>query len=165
MRIAFKKKTGGRFDLICVRDDGSVSRGKSVPGMGEAAIPHDLVHYAVETVLGLRRGFYGLVAEGWGIDELLTPDGKKEYAGNNDAQLAELLVSMFQSEMGYQPENKAKFHEILAGRCAEAGLIMPIITDARLAQVRESLVSFEARWRAMKTDDVLQVEFPPKAKA
>ena len=33
-------------------------------GLGAA---HDLTHYAVETTLGLRQGFYGLLAQGWDI--------------------------------------------------------------------------------------------------
>jgi hypothetical protein len=27
---------------------------------------HDLTHYAVETALGYRRDFFGLITEGWG---------------------------------------------------------------------------------------------------
>jgi hypothetical protein len=36
-------------------------------------VAHDLTHFAVETILGYRRGFYGLVAEGWALSDFGTP--------------------------------------------------------------------------------------------
>lgn len=34
---------------------------------------HDLLHYAVETTMGLRDSFYGLVAAGWNLEDFSKP--------------------------------------------------------------------------------------------
>lgn len=34
---------------------------------------HDLTHYAVESTLGLSHGFYGLVSQGWHLDDFGQP--------------------------------------------------------------------------------------------
>jgi hypothetical protein len=49
---------------------------------------HDLTHYAVETVLGFRRGFYGLVANGWDFAD----SARRELP--DDAGSAELVASL-----------------------------------------------------------------------
>src|SRR6185437_11388716 len=69
MKIQFTKKADGSAVFKCVRPDGSVTWQKQ-EGKHAAFFPlHDLTHYAVETELGFRRGFYGLIAEGWEIAE------------------------------------------------------------------------------------------------
>src|SRR5688572_21044751 len=57
----------GRAVLRVVRADGS-STWQVHDGPQAAFFPfHDLTHLAVETVLGTRDGFYGLLADGWDI--------------------------------------------------------------------------------------------------
>ncbi|HEY3484128.1 MAG TPA: hypothetical protein VGK49_02035 [Ilumatobacteraceae bacterium] len=46
-----------------VRRTGGVVRGGYMP-IGRGVIPHDLAHMAAESVLGLRHGFWGLLALG-----------------------------------------------------------------------------------------------------
>ena len=55
--------------LRCARDDGSESWQRQRGTQGRFFPLHDLAHYAVETTLGARQGFYGLVAAGWEIDD------------------------------------------------------------------------------------------------
>jgi hypothetical protein len=65
--IELTKHKDGSAVLRCIRGDGSVTWQKE-EGTNAGFFPlRDLTHYAVETELGFRRGFYGLIAEGWEI--------------------------------------------------------------------------------------------------
>ena len=67
LQITITKRTDGGYVIACTRADGSVTWQKSASA---AFFPvHDLTHFAVETELGHRRGFYGLVAEGWNFND------------------------------------------------------------------------------------------------
>jgi len=59
LRIQFEKQRDGAVVFRCVRGDGTSTWQKHA---GKAAIffPfHDLTHYAVESTLRFRQGFYG----------------------------------------------------------------------------------------------------------
>jgi hypothetical protein len=60
---------GDRYFTEVERDDGAVIR---LRGPGAHGIPHDLVHYVVESELDVDRGFWGKVARGENV-------GKVEY--------------------------------------------------------------------------------------
>ena len=65
--IRLTRNVGGGSTLRCDRVDG-MATWQTHRGKQASFFPmHDLVHYAVETHLGFRRGFYGLIAEGWDI--------------------------------------------------------------------------------------------------
>ncbi|MEO6878234.1 MAG: hypothetical protein ABI205_07125, partial [Gemmatimonadaceae bacterium] len=65
--VRFKKKSDGSAALQCTRADGTVTWQRQEGELGQFFPLHDMTHLAVESVLGLRRAFYGLVAEGWDI--------------------------------------------------------------------------------------------------
>ena len=69
MRVQITKKADGSCVLRCVRDDGSVTWQKQTERQAAFFALHDLTHFAVETALGYRRGFFGLIAEGWEIED------------------------------------------------------------------------------------------------
>src|SRR5712675_2192817 len=56
--------------LRCVRGDGSVIWQKQGGRNAGFFALHDLTHFAVESVLGVRRGFFGLIAEGWDVEDM-----------------------------------------------------------------------------------------------
>ena len=68
MLIQITKRPDGAGVLRCTRADGSVTWQKQERHAAHFAL-HDLTHYAVETVLYAKRGFFGLVAEGWAIED------------------------------------------------------------------------------------------------
>jgi hypothetical protein len=63
-----KRKDGGGV-LRCVRADASETWQKQESRHAAFFALHDLTHFAVESALGYRRGFYGLIAEGWDVDD------------------------------------------------------------------------------------------------
>ena len=68
LRIEIVKQADGTGVLRCTREDGSVTWQKQTRHAAHFAL-HDLTHYAVETALGYRQGFFGLLAAGWDVEE------------------------------------------------------------------------------------------------
>src|SRR5471030_985883 len=67
--IELKKISAERASLTCRRPDGSATWARV-----HSFFPlHDLTHFAVETELALSRGFFGLVAAGWQLDDFTQP--------------------------------------------------------------------------------------------
>lgn len=72
LRILFAKakEQGSQDVLTCIREDGSRTWSKL-----HAAFPiHDMTHYAVETELRAKDGFFGLLAHGWDIADFGVPE-------------------------------------------------------------------------------------------
>src|SRR5256885_9526625 len=57
--IRIKKNPDGRRSLSCTRADGTTTWQRQEGGQAAFFPRHDLTHYAVETVLAHRSGFYG----------------------------------------------------------------------------------------------------------
>ena len=67
MRVQIAKRADGCGVLRCIRDDGSTAWQKQPDRYAAFFALHDLTHFAVETTLAYRRGFFGLVAEAAGF--------------------------------------------------------------------------------------------------
>ena len=57
---------------------------------------HDLAHYAVETELRHRLGFFGLLAEGWDFPDFAENRGRRPMQA--DADPSELIVGLLDAE-------------------------------------------------------------------
>ena len=71
--IRIKRHADGAASLSCTRADGSVTWQRQGGKLGAVFPPHDLTHFAVETTLGYRHAFFGLVADGWEIADFAAP--------------------------------------------------------------------------------------------
>src|SRR5436853_7103438 len=94
--IRIKKNTDGSAALTCTRADGTVTWQRQQGVQGRFFPRHDLTHYAVETVLGHRRGFYGLVAEGWNLTDFGYPWPRGRMPPDMDP--SELIVGFLDGE-------------------------------------------------------------------
>src|SRR3954471_4333927 len=94
--VRIKKKDDGSAALSCTRADGSVTWQRQDGAQGRFFPLHDLTHLAVESTLGFRRAFYGLLAEGWDISHFGAPGGAERLPP--EALLAEVLVGLFDVE-------------------------------------------------------------------
>src|SRR3954454_18258245 len=91
--IRIKKARDGRTALSCTRADGTTTWQRQQGGQAAFFPRHDLTHYAVETTLGLREAFFGLVASGWDMSDFGSPWPRG--ALPPQANVAELIVSFF----------------------------------------------------------------------
>jgi hypothetical protein len=96
VRVQITKKADGSGVLRCIRADGSVTWQKQTDRHAAYFSLHDLTHFAVETTLGLRRGFFGLIAEGWDIEDTTGKGARGPLPP--DAGQAELIVGIFSAE-------------------------------------------------------------------
>jgi hypothetical protein len=97
LRIQMTKQPDGAVVLRCTRKDGSSTWQKHTKHAAHFVL-HDLTHYAVETTLGYQRGFFGLIAEGWDLEDT-TGKGAR---GPLSAETVEVekIVGLFDSERG-----------------------------------------------------------------
>lgn len=137
MKVRFRKSPAGKPHVIsCRRDDGTETYGPIPPQPG---VPHDIIHYCVESTLGLRRAFFGTVASGVAIPDAadrwktLGPEAKAESAR------AEQIVAWFQNPTARMPTVPASPAELAA-------------IEAKIAELYE-------RWQALGDKDAFEVDW------
>ena len=157
--LQFTKRTDGRTILRCVRDDGSETWQKQEGSHANFFPLHDLTHYAVETELGFKRGFYGLIATGWDIAETTgkTPRGQLP----DEAIEVEYIVSAFSAERaGGAVTSAAEFNQLAATFAGAKGLPQPRpLSDMDLTRVRSRIDELFLRWRTLRPGDTLELIF------
>jgi len=159
--IRIKKNRDGRTSLSCTRADGTTTWQRQEGGQAVFFPRHDLTHYAVETVLGHRRGFYGLVAAGWDLSDFGSPWPRGRIPV--DANLSEVIVSFFDLERRTGEIGLAKdLNETIARFCSEHSMpAPPLLTDDDLNRVRQKRGEVFARWEAIQPGDALELPFVP----
>jgi hypothetical protein len=157
--IEFTKQKDGSATLRCTRADASVSWQKQ-EGKHAAFFPlHDLTHYAVETELGFRRGFYGLIAEGWDIAE--TTGKTARGALPTETLEVEYLVSAFSAERaGGTVTTAAEFNDLSATYARANRLRNPRkLSDEELDRVRSRFNELATKWRALAAGATIELSF------
>lgn len=145
LSIRLQRGRDGPDVISCVRADGSRTW-QRLPG----GLPvHDLMHYAVEKVLGLRDGFYGLVARGWNMADFYPRENRANLP--IEAEWEEFLVALLQTEMSDGVERSApEFNATLADMLRGGGLSPSReLTEAELAAVRTLSFELATQWWAL----------------
>jgi hypothetical protein len=150
LQIQIKKRADGSGVLRCVRADGSMTWQKQEGRYAPFFALHDLTHFALETVLGTRRGFFGLIAEGWDIEETTGKSARGPLP--DQAREVEYMVGALDSERAsgaiWTAEDfnqQAAIHASAAG-----GKELRQLTDDELARVRARRAELFAAWRAVE---------------
>ena len=160
LSIRIKKKTDGAAALSCTRADGSTTWQRQEGQLGRFFPLHDLTHYAVESVLGFKRGFYGLLAEGWDITRFNEPGASKQLP--EEAGLAEVLVGFFDVERATGTRATAEdFNWKIRTYYDEHGTPTPTfrMTDDQLDRIRALRADLFSRWHAVQPGDSLELNF------
>jgi hypothetical protein len=154
--VRIKKKPDGDAALSCVRADGSVTWQRQEGPRGRFFPLHDLTHYAVETVLGHRRGFFGLVAEGWDFTDFAAPWPKGRFPPDMDP--SEMIVGLLDAER-YQGEQMtiAELSERQNGRMIHSAI--EGVSDRDLAAIRARRAELFAMWEALPPGETLELPF------
>lgn len=160
LTIRIKKKTDGGAALSCTRADGSVTWQRQDGRLGEFFPLHDLTHYAVETVLGFKQAFYGLVAAGWDIASFELPGTAARLP--DEAKIGELIVGFFDVERATgEGGNAADFKWKIDTYFDEHGQPAPpfSISDEQLTAIRERRARLFEKWRALPAGETLELRF------
>jgi hypothetical protein len=157
--IRIKKKTDGSAALSCLRSDGSTTWQRQEGQLGRFFPLHDLTHYAVESVMGFQRAFYGLVAEGWDLSDFGTVESRGKIP--DEAGLAESVVGLFDLErMTGERGNAEQMNEQLRTVRADRGLSTTLsITDEQIARIRELRAELFDRWKTVPPGEALELSF------
>src|ERR1700737_2708676 len=91
--IRIKKGRDGRTPRGCTRADGTTTWQRQEGAQATFFPKHDLTHYAVETALGHREGFYGLVSAGWDFSDFGSPWPRGRLPV--EASISEMIVGLF----------------------------------------------------------------------
>ncbi|MEK0431686.1 MAG: hypothetical protein RL139_1490 [Gemmatimonadota bacterium] len=157
LRIEIKKTHDGRPSLACVRADASRTWARVHPFLPT----HDLAHYAVESVLGIDDAFFGLIAQGWAIDDFASPGAVRRLPAA--AMYVERIVGYV--ERGMAPDAAALASALaLDGTTAAAptaaGGEFPAVTETQLAAITALRAACIAEWRALPPGETMRLTFP-----
>ncbi|MCW3846356.1 hypothetical protein OF829_03825 [Sphingomonas sp. LB-2] len=148
MRLIFTKGAGKMDRLEMIHADGR-SEGLDCPK--QRIIPHDMVHYAVESVLG-ARGFIARVAAG--EVAALTMEGGRESDG------VERLVEALQGDGwsgGTAPAEEVR--DLYRVTCEARGCPMLPVDAAAIDAIRARIAELTAEWEAVPVGGAMEVEF------
>jgi hypothetical protein len=165
LHVRFKRHPDGSASLTGTRRDGSVTWQRQRGPSALVFPPHDLTHYAVETVLGFRGGFYGLLADGWEISDFAAPWPRGPIP--EEALVAELIVGFFDVERRHgAPLTVEAFHAQAAQHIASRRAVgkktpthLPALTDDELDRVRACRAELLAQWTAVPAGGALDLRF------
>src|SRR5437868_1711781 len=149
MIIRFSKRQG-TVVLTCVRRDGSTTYSKSAHG--EFFALHDLMHFAVESILDCRDSFFGLIAQGWGIP-LFNESGTAARLPAQAIQ-TELIVGQLQQEAAFgTPSTAADFNRTLTESWAQrkaADHTLRLLTEQELSIIRQRYAELLWKYRSLE---------------
>jgi hypothetical protein len=146
MRLIFTKR-GGKHDDLAIERDGRERETLSCPKQG--IIPHDMVHFAVESALS-HRGFLGLVADGQPAAFATT--------GGDAEEAIERLVEVFQAEMWGGRVAAADLLATYEQACGDRGHPSVPISPVDVEAIRTRLDQLTADWSAVPLNGSLTLE-------
>ena len=153
LRIELTKRRDGATILRMTRADGSATWQRH-EGQTAAFFPlHDLTHYAVETVLRHRQGFYGLVADGWELGDFGAPWPRGRIPAT--AEPSELIV-------GFLDLERATGHRGSAADYNEQLRLQGVsgtLNEDDLQRIRTTISELHAQWLALDAGSTMTLHF------
>ncbi len=170
MNITFTRTGECTYTTQAMRGDGVTLQ---VPGPDRTApLPHDLAHYVVERELGLRRGFWGRIADGALFPGLTVVSGRQPpHAAERSRTIlrevepqgthAEVLVGIFLGILhdcldSNEPAALARVSAAWTPGKPERGPLDP----AEVRRVCQALQDAQQRWQALAIGQSLAVWWP-----
>ena len=159
LRIQLVKEKDGSILLRCHRADGTTTWQRNDGSRGSFFVVHDLTHYAVETLLGHRRGFWGLVADGWNVTDFGAPWPRGPIPADMDP--SELIVGFLDGERaGGVKWTAAEFSDKAEKYFASHDQPKSInLSDAELDAIRALRGELVARWSLLPRGETLELAF------
>lgn len=165
MLIKFAKHANRPPTMNCVRDDGSATWFTASAANGDYFVSHDLLHYAVEAILGYTTAFYGLVAAGRDLNDFGSTEGVKDERPNSaEAMDAERLVGLIQtlSAHGSSPGYEAVADAWAAAPEPHSSSKVPV-TEAQLTEIYIVWGKLVRRWQTIDVNGAMELTFPKPA--
>ena len=147
MRMIFTKRDGKYELLEIVRTDDGVER---IDCPKQGIVPHDMVHYAVETVLG-ARGFMRAIGAG----ETVAYAPMKEA----EAEAVERLVETMQADAWGAPGSPADLIDLYRLTCEARGHDAIPVHPADVETIRDEITRLQLLWDDVPIGGTLELSF------
>jgi hypothetical protein len=160
--IAEKRSSSDKYDVLrFVRNNGSASD-TLMPRQG--ILPHDLIHYVVESALPLRHGFLSQVALGADAQFVMqTVHDAGNPAVHEQAAQVEAIVEGLQTQLWCGSFDLDAFLEAANSACAARGHapfdLAGVDVHASLYQRAQAL---HAQWQEIPYHRSLSLDFSPR---
>jgi hypothetical protein len=165
MQIALVK--GNTYDTLRVtRADGSIAEAQVVK---KGPVPHDGVHFAVESGLNFDNAFFGLIAAGRHPDNIAGLASAMGHSSASKAQApdpfiveliqAERLVECFEAEIWGGPADLETLQSVADAAFSASLVPRVVLTPEGVAAVRAGLDQLKANWLPLKTGASLHFEW------
>jgi hypothetical protein len=157
--IAQKLGKSDKLDrLSYLRADGSSTETR-MPRQG--TLPHDLIHFVVESGLGLKNGFTGLVARGasaaFVMETTHDPIGKD---GETEAIQVEAIVEALQAQLWSGQFDAADFLEGVRSACMARERPAFVFADPDAGRrLYDQVLALDATWQAVPFHGSLTLAF------
>ena len=163
--IRFKRHPDESASITCTRRDGTVTWQRQRGQMALVFPPHDLTHFSVESTLGYRRGFFGLLADGWEIADFAKPWPRGPIPAQ--ALEVEVLVGCLDAErrngLRWSVEefnqHAVTFVAASAAMKHQSPIIPRQLTADELTNTRATRDALFARWFALRTGEEMALAF------
>jgi hypothetical protein len=147
MKISFAKGTG-KFDQMRIERNGKI---ETIDCPKQRIIPHDMVHFAVESTLH-KRGFLGRVRDGEAASFQMEAEAESDSI--------ERLVEVFQGDAWSggtsTPEDMISlYHVTCTARACEP---LSLATEDMLC-IRDRIIELDRQWQAIAPGQSLTFEF------
>jgi len=184
MKVHFIRSGERRYSIRVERENGPVLIMDPAPGY-DPVLPHDMVHFVVEAVLGLKGGVFGQLAAGGtaGSFRVAPPTGavaakdhsrmvrKQAAAGQKllkdqgrEGELSELAAFLF--DVGWRSETRpdSAAQRAALGEAERTRQSLSVDERARIDAARlrvfEAFERLSARWRSLQPGDALTLSWP-----
>lgn len=158
LQIRFKKSADGTVALTCTRADGTATWQRQEGRRAGFFALHDLTHFAVESVLGCREAFYGLIASGWNITDFESQIDQL----TGEALRVETLVGLLDTERAdgvprtaEELNSQAAMHYESRGALDEP----PVVTEEQLESIRTLRDELFSCWASLPAGESLDLRF------
>jgi hypothetical protein len=139
-------KGAGKYDALRIERAGMADEVIQCPKQG--IIPHDMVHYAVESVVP-HRGFLSLLKDGQAAGFAMEADGA--------AQAVERLVEMFQAELWGGRVAAAELLAMYVHACGEEGAAAVSVEEVEA--IRAAIDALGEEWARVPVGGGMVVVF------
>ena len=157
LRVQLTKRTDGSVVLRCVRKDGSATWQRHEKHARFFPF-HDLRHFAVETTLGLGKGFYGLIADGWDIADT-TGKGTRGKLSAASVFVEHVVGLLERERAGDAPPLSASEFNAQLDAMIGTDPDRPLFTDAQLTSVRNRTQDLHRQWADISVGSTLELAF------
>ena len=155
MKIIFKKHDHDNHSLQCIRNDHSTSWMNG----NNFFILHDLMHYAVEKILQLKKGFYGIVNSGIDMRDFELPKEQRKFQMTEEALFSESVVNLLTIE--YNQGNFEAFNAVLGDtyQINNYSFSCRSITENEHKEIQNSFHKLITKWNTLNHNQILELEF------